>query len=184
MMEKYLLRDWTTSQFKRKSFDGQMDRFVKVCVVSPKNPSKVLDIVPIYGNERSSGLRDIIRLIYDKERGYPLDNDAKNLLNALQEPVFGQFVRVNSLHGPLFHQFTPDEAKYGLCSENDIWKPERDDQGKVKEYMSMIVFTISYYDSDFGKFNYANGWSPSQMYYKYFGYRYLPFSKLTEPIQF
>lgn len=183
-MEKYLLRNWTTFPFKRKSFDGQMDRFVKVCVVSPEDPSKVLDIVPIYGNENSSGMRDIIRLIHDKERGYPIDDDAKKLLSSLKEPVFGQFECVKSLHGPLFHQFTPDEAKYGLCSVNDVWKPERNNQGKVKEYTSMKVFTISYYDSDFGKFNYVNGWFPSQMYYIYFGYRYLPFSKLTEPIQF
>lgn len=183
-MEKYLLKNWTTFPFKRKTFDGQMDRFAKVCVVSLENPSKVLDIVPIYGNENSSGLRDIIRLIYDIEKGKTIGNDAKQLLSALQEPVLGKFESVESLHGPLFHQFTPDEAKYGLCSANDVWKPERDNQGKVKEYLNMKVFTIINYDSEFGKFNYANGWSPSQMYYKYYGYRYLPFSKLTEPIQF
>ena len=143
-MEKYLFKNWATFPFKRKSFDGQMDRYLKVCVVSIDNPTKVLDIIPIYGNENSSGLRDIINLIYNLENGVTL---------------------------------------YGLCSEHDVWKPERDINGKVIEYNSMRVFTMSLYDSDFGVYNYANGWFPSQMYYKYFGYRYLSISQLTEPIQ-
>lgn len=160
-----------------------MDRFAKVCVVSIHNPQKVLDIIPIYGNEKNAGLRDIIKLIYDCERGIILDDESTRLLRAIQEPFLGQFEEVKSLHGPLFHQFTPDEAKYGLCSENDVWRPERDNNGKVKEFMTMKVFTMGLYDSDFGKYNYANGWSPSQMYSKYYGYRYLPLQKLTEPKQ-
>lgn len=180
-MEKYYFKNWETFPFKRKSFDGQMDRFVKVCVVSVENPQKVLDIVPIYGNEKSSGLRDIIKLIYDKERGIALDNESIQLLKKLEEPILGKFDEVKSLHGPLFHQYTPDEAKYGLCSSLDVWKPERDSHGIVKEYMSMRVFTVSSYDPDFGKYNYVNGWFPNQMYYKYFGYRYKPISLLAEP---
>lgn len=160
-----------------------MERFVKVCVVNADNPNKVLDIVPIYGNEDSPGMRDIIRLIYNVERGTAIDDDSKKLLKEIQKPLSGEFVEIKSLHGPLFRQFTPDEAKYGLCSEHDVWKPERDSHGKVKDYVSMKVFTISLFDSDFGKYNYVNGWFPHQMYYKYFGYRYKPLSMLTEPIQ-
>lgn len=181
-MEKYIFKNWATFPFKRKTFDGQMDRFLKVCVVSINNPKKVLDILPIYGNEKSSGLRDIIKIISDRERGKALDKDSIELLKKLKEPILGQFEEVKSLHGPLFRQYTPDEAQYGLCSEQDVWKPERDSHGKVKEYMSMKVFTVSYYDSDFGKYNYVNGWFPNQMYYKYFGYRYKPISMLTEPM--
>lgn len=182
-MEKYLFKNWTTFPFKRKSFDGQMDRYLKVCVVSIDNPMKVLDIIPIYGNENSSGLRDIINLVYDLEKGVALDKTSIDLLNSLQRPIIGQFEEVKSHHGPLFHQFTPDEAKYGLCSEYDVWKPERDSNGKVVEYNSMRVFTMSLYYPDLGEYNYANGWLPSQMYYKYYGYRYLSVSQLTEPIQ-
>ena len=182
-MEKYLFKNWATFPFKRKSFDGQMDRYLKVCVVSIDNPTKVLDIIPIYGNENSSGLRDIINLIYNLENGVTLDKASIQLLNTQQKPIVGQFEEIKSLHGPLYHQFTPDEAKYGLCSEHDVWKPERDINGKVIEYNSMRVFPMSLYDSDFGVYNYVNGWFPSQMYYKYFGYRYLLMSQLKDPIQ-
>lgn len=182
-MEKYYFKNWKTFPIKNKSFDGQMDRFVKVCVVSINNPDKVLDIIPIFGKESLSGLRDIIRLIYDKERGIELDQKSNNLLQYLQKPIIGQFEEIKSMHGPLFHKFTPDEAEYGLCSKYDVWKPERDNQGKVIEYMSMKVFTLMHYDSDLGKYNFAAGWFPSQMYYKYYGYRYLPISQLKEPVQ-
>ena len=182
-MEKYMLKNWQTFPIKKKTFEGQMDRFVKVCVVSANNPYKILDIIPIFGNEDSCGMRDVINLIYDLERGIAIDNASEKLLRSLQEPLFGQFVDIKSLHGPLFHRFTPDEAKYGLCSEHDVWKPERDCQGKVKEYVSMKVFTISLYDPDYGQYSYADGWFPNQMYYRYFGYRYQPLSMLTEPIQ-
>ena len=182
-MEKYFFINWATFPFKRKTFDGQMDRYVKVCVVNAENPQKVLDIIPIYGNEDLSGIRDVIRLIYDIERGVEIDDASKKLLNNLQKPIMGDFVEIKRLHGPLFHQFTPDDARYGLCPEYNVWKPERDSQGKVKEYLSMRVFTISLYDSDICQYHYAKDWSPNKMYYKYFGYRYKPLSMLTEPIQ-
>ena len=62
-MEKYLFKNWATFPFRRISFEGQMDRYAKVCVVSVDNPQRVLDIIPIYGKEKSSGLCDIINLI-------------------------------------------------------------------------------------------------------------------------
>lgn len=177
-MEKYLFKYWRTYPFKKKTFEGQMERYAKVCVVSVDNPQRVLDIIPIYGKETSSGLRDIINMFYDLERGITIDNSYRGLIKSLQEPIVGQFEEIKSMHGPLFRQFTPDEAKYGLCSEHDVWKPERDINDKVIEYNSMRVFTMSLYDPDFGKYNYVDGWFPFQMYYKYFGYRYFPISQL------
>ena len=182
-MEKYLFKNWATFPFKRKSFDGQMDRYLKVCVVSIDNPTKVLDIIPIYGNENSSGLRDIINLIYNLENGVTLDKASIQLLNTLQKPIVGQFEEIKSLHGPLYHQFTPDEAKYGLCPAYSVWKPERDENGKVKVFNSFNVFTLLVNDSDLRISHYAAGWFPNQMYYKYYGYRYKSLSELTEPIQ-
>lgn len=181
-MDKYLLTNWSTCPFKKKTFEGQMDRYAKVCVVSVANPQKVLDIIPLYGKVNNTGFSDIIKLIYDIERGIPLDDASKEILESLQMPVWGQFVEVNSQHGPLYRQFTPDEAKYGLCSIHDVWQPERDINGKVIEYMFIKVFTIISNNFDFGKLDYLSGWSPNKMYYKYYGYRYLPISMLKEPV--
>ena len=178
-MGKYVFRHFATFPFKRKSFDGQMDRYAKVCVVSVDNPQKVLDIIPIYGRDDNAGMGDIIKLIYDIELGKQLDDESQRLLAGISKPVEGKFEEVNSLHGPLFHQFTPDEAKYGLCPTFSVWKPERDVNGKVKIYHSFKVFTLQ----NGPDFHYVNGWFPAQMYYRYYGYRYKRLSDLTEPIQ-
>ena len=181
-MEKYLFKNWKTLPFKKKSFEGQLSRYAKVCIVSIDNPDKVIDIIPIYGEKYNTGLGRLIKLIYDIELKVPLDSESNRLLALLQKPIEGKFEEIKSLHGPLYHQFTPDEAKFGLCLAAEVWKAERDESGKVKIFNSMKVFTASYYDSDLGKYNYINGWFPNQMYYKYFGYRYLPISELKEPI--
>ena len=182
-MEKYLFKNWKTFPFKKKSFDGQLDRYLTVCVVNAESPQTVLDIIPIYGSEKHSDFREIIKLIYDIERGIEINESSRELFESLQKPIWGQFEEIKSQHGPLFHQFTPAEARYGLCSECDVWKPERDENGKVIEFMSIKVFTHSIYHPDFRKYGYANGWFPHQMYYKYFGFRYRPISLLREPMK-
>lgn len=179
-MSKFLFKNWKTSQFKKKSFEGQLGRYAKVCIVSVDNPETVLDIIPIYGEKYNSGLGRVIKLFYDIELKVPLDSESNRLLSLLQEPIDGKFEEVKSLHGPLFRKFTPDEAKYGLCLSADVWKPERDQGGKVRVYNTMKVFTQYIYDPDFDTYNYVPGWAPEQMYYKYFGYRYLPISQLGE----
>lgn len=181
-MEKYFLKNWKTFPFKKKSFEGQLGRYAKVCVVSANNPDVVIDIIPIYGEKYNTGLGRVIKLIYDIELNVPLDSESNKLLARIQRPVLGQFEEIKSLHGPLYHQFTPDEAKYGLCLNTDVWKPEKDEVGKVKVYNTLKVFTQYMFDSDFNSYNYASGWSPNQMYYKYFGYRYLPISQLNVSI--
>lgn len=182
-MGKYLLKNWKTFTFKNSSFEGQLDRYAKVCIVSVDDPERVVDIIPIYGKKYSVGHGRIIKLFYDIEQGTILNKESQKLLLALQKPIEGKFEEIKSKNGPLFHQFTPDEAEYGLCSNSEVWKPERDENGKVKVYNSMRVFTQYMYDPDLGKYNYVNGWFPHQMYYKYYGYRYKPLSMLTEPIQ-
>lgn len=177
-MEKYLFRNWKTHPFKKKSFEGQLGRYAKVCIVNVDNPEKVIDIIPIYGEKYNKGLGRVIKLFYDIEINVPLDSESNRLLAFLQKPIEGKFEEVKSLHGPLFRQFTPDEAKYGLCLANDVWKPETDEYGKIKVYNTIKVFTQHMYDPDFGTYNYVSGWFPEQMYYKYFGYRYLPISQL------
>ncbi len=181
-MEKYLFKNWKTFPFKKKSFEGQMGRFAKVCIASIDNPEKILDIIPLYGKKYDSGIGRVIKLIYDIELKVPLDSESKNLLVLLQKPIEGKFEEIKSLHGPLFRQFTPDEAKYGLCTANDVWKPEREESGIIKIYNTMKVFTQHRYDPDFESYNYVHGWFPSDMYYKYFGYRYLPISHLKESL--
>lgn len=181
-MGKYLLKNWKTYPFKKKTFEGQLGRYAKVCIVSIDNPEKVLDIIPIYGEKYNSGLGRVIKLFYDIELAVPLDNESNKLWTLLQKPIEGKFEEIKSLHGPLFRRFTPDEAKYGLCLATDVWKPERDENGKVRVYNTMMVFTQYMYDSDIGTYSYVPGWFPNQMYYKYFGYRYLPISQLGEPL--
>ena len=181
-MEKYLFKNCKTYPFKKKSFEGQLGRYAKVCIVNVDNPEKIIDIIPIYGEKYNKGLGRVIKLFYDIELNVPLDSESNRLLAFLQKPIEGKFEEVKSLHGPLYRQFTPDEAKYGLCHANDVWKPERDENGKVKLYNTMKMFTQYMYDPDLGAYNYVPGWFPNQMYYKYFGYRYLPISQLKESL--
>lgn len=176
-MEQYYFKNWKTYPFKKKSFEGQLDRYAKVCIVSVAKPNEVIDIIPIFGLGR------IIKLIHDIELSVPLDIESKQLLNTLQRPIVGQFEEINSMHGPLFHQFTPDEAKYGLCPEDDIWKPKRDKNGNVKVYNTIKVFTMYKYDRELGIYQIAPGFAAYEMYDNYVPYRYKPISMLTEPMK-
>lgn len=171
-MGKYKLMNWQTLPFKKRSFEGQMDRYIKCCVVSNDNPEKVLDVICLFGFGWS--LMDIVR-------NYELGIDKEKCKEVLEHPINGEFVAVKSLHGPLYHRYTRDEGLYGLCAPQNVGKAERDANGKVKIYHSIIVFT-HYYDND-GEKEYVNGWFPEQMYRRYVGYRYLPLSDLTEPLK-
>lgn len=183
-MAKYLFKNWETQPFKDISFEGQFDRYAKVCIVSVDNPETIVDIIPIYGKmDDIKGFKQIIQLIHYQEQGIPLDNESRRLLLSLQKPFEGGFEEIKSMHGSLFRQFTPDEAKYGLCPVNKVWKPERDENGKIKVYNTMKVFTRFTEIPDIGTRIYVNGWFPHQMYYKYFGYRYCPISQLREPLE-
>lgn len=181
-MEKYLFKNWVTLPFKKKSFEGQLDRYAKVCVVSIDNPDKVIDIIPLYGKKYNTGIGRIIKLIYDIEQKVPLDNESKRLWDFLQKPMVGKFEEIKSRHGPLFRRFTPDEVKYGICPATEEYKPEIGENGMVKVYNTMKVFTRYTFDSEFCKYNYTRGWSPNEMYYRYFGYRYIPISQLAVPV--
>lgn len=191
-MEKYLYKYWQTFPFKYNSFDGQLDRFAKVCVVSVSNPQKVLDIIPIWGKKDEPRLRDIIQLIFKLEDGKALAPQENKLLEFIKKPIIGQFEEIPSKHGPLFRRFTRDEAKYGLCSKYDVGKPERDENGRVRVYNTIRVFRHYIYDSEFEKNNIPVSeddkyyttpeWDLNKMYDKYFGYRYFKRSQLTEPI--
>lgn len=172
-MAKYKLINWQTLPFKRKSFDGQLERYIKCCVVSADVPDKVLDVVYIFGN------KGLIDHVHKKE----LDKASDSQLKELSMPIDGEFFDIKSLNGPLYHVFSKDEAQFGLCSAEDVGKAERDNKGKVKIYHTIKVFTIYKIIEKVGIKLYEKGWSPSQMYYRYFGYRYLPLSDLTEPLQ-
>jgi hypothetical protein len=172
-MAKYKLINWQTLPFKRKSFDGQLERYIKCCVVSADVPDKVLDVVYIFGN----------RWLTDHVHKRETDNANDSHMKDLAMPVDGEFVEVKSLHGSLYRVFSKDEAQYGLCSAEDVGKAERDNNGKVKIYHTIKVFTLYKIIEIIGQKEYLNGWYPSQMYYRYFGYRYHPLSDLTEPLQ-
>ncbi len=176
-MGKYLLTNWETVPFKRKSFEGQLDRYLKVCVVSVESPHKVLQILPLYGKENRGGFSDLIEEVRNyeicKEKGKPCSLPAY-----MTKPVEGGFEEAPSLHGALFRRFTPDEARYDLCPPNNVWKAERMENGKVKVYHSIKVFCLRYQD---GK--YIEGWRPEDFYYRFFGFSYHVLSDLTEPLQ-
>lgn len=169
-MTKYIFTNWKTIPFKRKSFEGQHERFAKVCVSSLDNPQQILAVIPIFGNTH------IIEIVHKYELG------RGELPPFMKEPLEGEFVNVQSMHGPLFRRFSPDEAKYGICDSDKIWKAERDLTGKVNIYNSIHVFCLYKIKPILGK-QYLNGWFPNQLYYHYFGYNYLPLSNLTEPLQ-
>lgn len=172
-MGKYKLVHWQTLPFKRKSFEGQSERYSKCCVVGADNPDKVLDIIYLFGFDR------LTKMIYEHELG----EGKETLIKELEEPIDGEFVEVESHNGPLFYRYLKDEALYGICLENEVGKAERLDSGKVKVYHSIKVFTHYIIDGNTGEKQYINGWYPDQMYNRYFGFRYIPLSDLTEPLQ-
>ena len=180
-MEKYLLTNWETVPFKKKSFEGQLDRYLKVCVASVDSPHRVLHILPLYGKECRGGFSDLIEEVRNyeicKEKGEPCSPPS-----FMSKPVEGGFEEIPSLHGALFRRFTPDEARYGLCHPNDVWKAERMENGKVKVYHTIKVFCLYKKNNKIGQ-RYLNGWFPNELYRHYYGYSYLPLSDLTEPLQ-
>lgn len=170
-MGKYIFTNWETVPFKKKSFEGQSDRYVKVCVATEDNPQKILAIIPLFGFD------NIVEKLHDYELGkipFP---------EFLKKPADGGFEEVQSRNGPLFHRFTPDEAKYGLCRKSDVWKAERLPDGKVKVYHSIKVFCHYRVIELTGEKIYQNGWFPWEMYNRYYRFNYLPLSDLTEPFQ-
>jgi len=179
-MEKYYLKNWKTYPFKEKSFEGQLDRFAIACVTSLKAPNLILDIVPVWGRDYSSGMGRFIKLIHEKELGNKLDRDSLEFMSYFSKPIDGEFIEIKSKHGPLFKIRTRNEAEYGLCNIDEINKPIRDTEGGVIIYNTMKVFTWSRYDSEFLQYNYVKGWFPEDMYSKYFCYRYFPISMLND----
>lgn len=169
-MAKFLLTNWETVPFKKKSFEGQPDRFIKVCVASIDNPKQVLAIIPLFGIDER-----YIKIVHDYELG------KRELPSYFNIPYDGEFEEVKSEHGPLYRVFTPDEAKYGICSPNEVGKVERLPNGKVKIYHSIRVF-CRFYVNKLGK-QYLNGWFPTQLYQRYFDYSYHRLSDLIEPLQ-
>ncbi len=170
-MPKFLFTNCKTFPFKKKSFNGQSERYVKCCIVSVNNPKQVLAIIPLFGYD------DITEDIYNYELGkgpFP---------SYLNKPIEGEFIDVPSKHGPLFRVFTKDEAKYGLCPQENVGKVERTLTGKVKIYNSIKVFTLYGTDNETGKKRILNGWSLDTWYNRFFGFNYHVLSDLIEPLQ-
>ena len=181
IMAKFFFTNWRTFLFSQPSYDKQLDRFAVACVVSIVNPNRVLDTVPIYASSSfENGPIRIIKLIHNIEQGIPLDNESKRLWKLLQQPIDGGFRVVKAKVEPLFHIYTSDEGKYGLCDPEDVGKPERDESGEVKIYNTIRVFTKYIMDSEKGTFIYERGWSPDEMYYKKIDYQYFPISQLDK----
>lgn len=176
-MKKFKFVHWRTFPIKKESFKGQYNRFALTCVVSVDSPEKVIDVIPIFGKNNDRNER-IIKLIYNKERNIHLDEESEKLWDFLQRPVYGKFVEEKSMHGPLFRIYTQSEADHDLCPVSMVGKPERDENGKIKEYATMKIFTWMIYDS--GKWRPIYGWFPQQRYYLYFGHRYHPISQLKK----
>ena len=177
-MTKYIFTNWETIPFKKKSFDGQLDRYAKVCVSSVNNPQKVLFVLPLFGSENGGGFGRIIEIVHN----YELGRDNNSEFSKLLSPVDGEFVEIPSKHGPLFRIFTKDDAKYGICSDDMVGKVEREKTGKVKIYHSIKVFCLYKNNIVIGK-QYINGWHPEDWYYRFFSYNYRVLSDLTEPLQ-
>ena len=180
-MGKYIFTYLETVPFKKKSFEGQMDRFLKVCIASANNPQKVLFVLPLYGKQNGGGFRGLIEVVRNHELGQ--DQKSEFPFSELLKPADGEFVDVPSLHGPLYRVFTKDEAKYGICPEEKVGKIERTPDGRVKIYHHIKVFSLYAFDDDTGEKTYLDGWFPNDFYYRFFGYNYHRLSDLTEPLQ-
>ena len=178
-MAKYLFTNWETVPFKRKSFEGQLDRYIKVCVASVDKPQQVLMVLPLYGKNNGGGFTHLIEIV----RNHELGQDENNKFLGLLEPVEGAFVDVPSKHGPLFRLFTKDDAKYGICPNEYVGKVERTPTGKVKVYHSVRVFIIYGKDNETGNVCSLHGWFPEEWYYRFFFFFYKALTDLTEPLQ-
>lgn len=180
-MAKFLLTNWETVLFKRKSFEEQLDRYLKVCVASVDNPLQILQIIPLFGKKNRGGFTDLIEIV----RNHELGQDEKSLFHfsELLKPIDAEFVEVPSKHGPLFRVFTKDEARYKMCSTNDVGRAERTATGKVKIYNSIRVFTPYIYDNETREKVILDGWRPEELYARFFGFNYRVLSDLTEPLQ-
>ena len=176
-MAKFLFTNWETVPFKRKSFEGQLDRYAKACIASVDNPQRVLFILPFFGK----CFAHLIEIVRNHELG--LDGDAELNFKKLLSPRDGEFVEIPSMHGPLFRVFTADEAKYGICSKEDVGKVERTPTGKVKIYHSIKIFSRFRLDKQTGEKHILYGWYPEDWYHRFFGYNYRILSDLTEPLQ-
>ncbi|MBQ6186671.1 MAG: hypothetical protein IJK49_01825 [Prevotella sp.] len=173
-MNRYCLTNWKTSPFREKSFEGQLDRFAIACVVSADNPNRVLEVVPIFRRESNYGLAKIIGILHKKELGLTLDEQSLKLLNELSKPIWGDFVEMGSIHGPLKRMYTREEADCGLCTPDNVGKYELNTDGSVKEYNSIKVFTMKDIDG-----SYLKGWCPDDMYSRYIYHRYFPINDPT-----
>ena len=180
-MAKYLMTNWETVPFKRKSFEEQLDRYLKVCVASVDNPQQVLMILPLFGKKNRGGFTDLIEVVRNHELGQ--DDKSPFPFSALLIPQEGEIVDVPSKHGPLFRIFTKDDAKYNMCSIDEVGRVERIATGKVKIYNSIRVFTPFCYDNETGEKVVLDGWWPEDWYYRFFGFNYRMLSDLTEPLQ-
>lgn len=180
-MAKYLLTNWETVPFKKKSFDGQLDRYLKVCVASFENPQQILFIIPLFGTKNGGGFADLIEVVRNHELGR--DEQSHFSFKELLTPQEGELVDVPSKHGPLFRVFTKDDARYNMCSINDIGRAERTATGKVKIYNSIRVFTLLHVDNETGEKVVLDGWRPDDLYNRLFRYNYRVLSDLTEPLQ-
>ena len=169
-MGKYMLTNWQTAPFRKKTFEGQLERYAKACVVSLDNPQQVLAVIPIFGNA------EIIDIVHGFELG------KNELPSSMRKSFDGEFVEIPSLHGKLYRRFSLDEARYGICKPDMAWKAERDSNGKVRIYNTIKVFCLYKLVPILGK-QYLNGWFPNQLYYHYYGYNYHPLSNLSEPLQ-
>lgn len=179
-MGKYIIANFETVPFKRKSFEGQMDRFVKIYIASVDAPDKVLAVVPLFGNDNGTGFYDLIKAVRNHELGQ--DEKTPFPFEDLYKPIDGEFVDVPSMHGPLFRVFTIEDFKCGLCKTDEIGRVERTLDNKVKIYNTIRVFTHYNMDGAGHKVT-AGGWNPNTLYFRYYGYNYKPIADLTEPLQ-
>jgi len=180
-MAKYLFTNFETVPFKKKYFEGQLDRYLKVCVASADNPQKVLLVLPLFGKDKGRGFNRLIEIVRNHELGQDEKNEFQ--FSDLFKPMEGEIVEIPSRHGPLFRVFTKDEAKYGICPQDSVGKVERTPTGKVKVYHSIRVFTIYEKDDDTGNLVTVPGWFPGEWYNRFFGYNYHVLTDLIEPLQ-
>ena len=134
-MEKlnyYVLKNFRTIPFSKRSYNEQHEYFVKADVYHVGKPHTLLDIVPIWQNNRYGNIIDIIH-------NHEVNGDT--IPNELFQPVPGEFVNFEWPQ-PLYRIYTDDDVRLGRCSSNMVGKYVRNLNGTIKVFNRVKVFCL------------------------------------------
>ena len=125
-MELYILKNYRTRRFSRKSFDSQSKYFIVADLFRADKPNRILGVIAYWGSEEEDQVRKA--------------EESKTLLpKSFYEPFYGKFEDVKS-EVPLLRFYTADDTYCGFCKKEDEGKFLSNPDGSYKVYNSIKVF--------------------------------------------